>query len=140
VTGWGHSFNWNSLSTFRWQIGLTWDMSSYFDPTVEEIQIRLRASDWQWIAGASPPVPFVPGPGPYSDRIRIGRRVLSGPVINEGIDSRSQLQGCAPTEIDPGVTPVGGPKWRPSTDRFGTCAFSEGTELGINADPEPDHG
>ena len=133
VSGWGHSFNWNSLSTFRWQIGLTWDMSSYFDPTLEDIQIRLRVSDWQWIAGASPPVPFVPGPGPYSDRIRIGRQVLTGPVINEGIDSRSQLQSCFPTEIDPGVTPVGGPKWRPSTDRFGTCAFSEGTELGINA-------
>jgi hypothetical protein len=63
--------------------------------------------------------------------VRIGRRVLSGPVINEGIDSRSQAQGCFPTEIDPTVTPAGN-HYRPTTDRFGTAAFSEGTELGIN--------
>lgn len=130
VTGWGHASSWNSLSFFGWQ-SLLFDMAPYFDPTAEQIQVRHRTSDWQWIAQAAPPSPFVPGPGPYTDRTRVGRRVLSGPVINEGIDSRSQGQDCFPTEISPIVT-AAGEHYRPTTDRFGTCAFSEGTELGIN--------
>jgi hypothetical protein len=52
-------------------------------------------------------------------------------VINEGIDSRSQGQDAFPTEISPVVTPSG-QHFRPTTDRFGSVAFSEGTELGIN--------
>jgi len=130
VTGWGHASQWNSLSFFGWQ-NLIFDMSANFDPTVEDIQVRHRTSDWQWIAGATPGNPFVPGPGPYTDRTRIGRRVLSGPVISTGIDTRSQAQDAFPTEIDPTVTPAG-EHYRPTTDRFGTCAYSQGTELTIN--------
>ena len=106
VTGWGHASSWNSLSFFGWQ-SLLFNMSSNFDPTAEQIQVRHRTSDWQWIAQAAAPTPFVPGPGPYTDRTRIGRQVLTGPVINEGIDSRSQGQDCFPTEISPVVTPAG---------------------------------
>ncbi len=130
LSDWGHALQWNSLSFFGWQT-LTFDMSSNFDPTAEEIQVRHRTSDWQWIAGASPPNPYIPGPGPYVDRTRIGRRILTGPVLELGIDTRSQAQDCFPTEIHLGVTPAG-QHYRPTTDRFGTCAYSEGTDLGIN--------
>ena len=129
VTGWRHAGQWNSLSFFGWQ-SLMFDMSTTLDPTSMEIQIRHRTSDWQWIAGAGVPVPFVVGPGPYVDRTRIGRLVLTGPVINEGIDSRSQGQDAFPTEISPIVTPAG-QHFRPTTDRFGACAFSEGAEPGF---------
>ena len=130
VSAWGHAFDWNSLSFFGWQ-SLLFDMAPHFDPTSTDIQVRHRTSDWQWIAGASPPIPFVPGPGPYIDRTRVGRRVLNGPLIDEGIDSRFQAQDAFPTEISPVVTPAG-QHFRPTTDRFGACAFSQGTELGIN--------
>jgi len=63
------------------------------------------------------------------DRVRIGRRVLSGPVIDEGIDARSQAQDCFPSEIDPCVTPAG-EHHRPTLDRFGTCALTMGGKLG----------
>ncbi len=129
-TAWAHVFDWNSLSFFGWQ-DLLFDMSATFDPTVEEIQVRHRTSDWQWIAGASPPLPFMPGPGPYTDRTRIGRRILSGPVIDIGLDTRFQAQDAFPTEIDPTVTPAG-EHHRPTTDRFGSCAYSMGGELTIN--------
>jgi hypothetical protein len=131
VSGWGHASQWNSLSNFQW-LNNTFSATPSFDPTATDLQLRFRTSDWQFITGASPPVPFIPGPGPFGgDRVRIGRQVLSGPVINEGIDSRSQGQDCFPTEIDPNVTPAG-EHYRPTTDRFGTCAFSQGTELTIN--------
>jgi hypothetical protein len=128
VSVWGHAFRWNSLSLFRWQT-LTWDMSSDFNPTSEQIQIRHRTSDWQWISGAAPPNPFVPGPGPYIDRTRIGRITLTGPVIDEGIDARYQAQDAFPTEIHPDVTPGTGEHFRPTTDRFGTVAFSASRDM-----------
>ncbi len=131
ISGWGHSFQWNSLSFFGW-LSLGWDMSSNFDPTAKEIQVRHRTSDWQVIVGAPPPANFIPGPGPYIDRTRIGRQVLSGPVINEGIDARQQGQDAYPTQISTAVTPGTGDHYEPTLDRFGTTAFSRGTELGIN--------
>ncbi len=131
ISGWGHAFQWQSLSFFGW-LTLTFDMTADFNPTSEDIQIRHRTSDWQWIVGATPPTPFTPGPGPFIDRTRIGRQVLSGPVIDEGIDARSQAQDAYPTEIDPTISPGTGEHFRPTTDRFGTTAFSQGSELGIN--------
>ena len=130
ISNWGHAFQFNSLGVFTW-LTLTFDMAPYFDPSAAEIQIRHRVVDFQFISGGGVPVPFVPGPGPYTDHTRIGRRVLTGPVINEGIDSRSQGQDAFATEISPIVTPAG-QHFRPTTDRFGACAFSQGTELGIN--------
>jgi hypothetical protein len=129
LTAWGHSTSWNSLSFFGWQT-LTFDMTSSINTDSEHLQIRHRTSDWQWIAGAGPPVPFQPGPGPYTDRTRIGRRILTGPVINEGIDARSQAQDAFPGVDEPLIS--AGPRFEPTTDRFGTVPFSEGTELGIN--------
>jgi len=128
IRNWGHAGSFNSLSFFAWQT-LTFDMTPSFDPHVDDIQIRHRTSDWQWITGGGP-APFRPGPGPYVDRTRIGRRVLSGPVINEGIDARSQAQDAFAGVDEPLVSP--GPRFEPTTDRFGTVPFSEGTELGIN--------
>jgi len=131
ISGWGHSFSWNSLSFFGW-LSLTFDMTSEFDPTATHIQVRHRTSDWQWIAGIPAPATFTPGPGPYIDDTRIGRRILSGPTISEGIDARSQAQDAFPTEIHPGFPPGSGEHFRPTTNRFGSTAFSQGTELGIN--------
>jgi hypothetical protein len=92
--------------------------------------VRHRTSDWQWIVGGTPPTPFAPGPGPYIDRTRIGRRVLSGPIISTG--GRFRAQDAFPTEIHPGITPGTGEHFRPTTDRFGTAAFSHGWELSAN--------
>ncbi len=131
ISGWGHSSQWNSLSFFGW-LTLTFDMTAEFDPTATHVQVRHRTSDWQWIVGVPPPVTFTPGPGPYIDDTRIGRRILSGPTISEGIDARSQAQDAFPTEIHTGVTAGSGEHFRPSTNRFGSTAFSQGSELGIN--------
>ncbi|UCE01514.1 MAG: T9SS type A sorting domain-containing protein [Candidatus Latescibacterota bacterium] len=132
ISGWGHAFRWNSLSTFRWLTGSA-DMTADFDPTSEEIQVRHRTSDWQWIAGASPPAQFIPGPGPFTDRTRIGRLILSGPVIDEGIDSRNQGQDAFPSVQVMWSGPPTQESFLPSNDRFGTVAFSKGSELTINA-------
>jgi hypothetical protein len=131
ITGWGHAFQWNSLSFFGW-LTLSADMTADFDPTSTDIQIRHRTSDWQWLVGVPPPSPFIPGPGPFMDRTRIGRQILTGPAIDEGIDSRSQAQDAFPTEIDPTISSGTGEHFRPTTDRFGSAAFSQGSELGIN--------
>jgi hypothetical protein len=137
ISPWGHGSQWNSLSNFQWldqaEVATPggFNMTPYIDPTATAIQLRLRTSDWQFIAQADPPSPFIPGPGPFTDRLRIGRTVLSGPTINEGIDSRSQGQDNFPSEISPIVSPAG-EHHRPTTDRFGTCAFDEGTDLAIN--------
>jgi hypothetical protein len=129
---WGHTLEWNSLDVFTW-LTFTWDLSPDFEATSEEIQVRHRITDWQWLVpGTGPPSIFVPGPGPFVDRIRIGRIVLSGPVLNEGIDARYQAQDCFATEIHPGITPGTGEHFRPLSDRLGSAAFSQGTELGIN--------
>jgi hypothetical protein len=130
VSGWGHSSSWNSLSTFNWQ-NLSWDATSYFSANSTDIQIRFRESDWQWIAGASPPNPFIPCPGPYWDRARLGRQVLNGPVINEGIDARYQGQDAAPN--DPAIE--AGPTYAQAAggDIFGTTAFSMANDGGGNA-------
>lgn len=131
-SAWGHTQDWNSLDVFTW-LTLTWDLSPDFEATAEDIQIRHRITDWQWLVpGTGPPTLFAPGPGPFIDRVRIGRIVLSGPVLTEGIDARFQAQDCFATEIHPAVTPGTGEHFRPTTDRFGTAAFSQGTELGIN--------
>ncbi len=139
VSGWGHAFQNNSLSLFSWLIpsggnppNSGYDMSSDFDPSAEYIQVRHRVSDWQFRVGAGPPARHIPGPGPFVDATRVGRIFLSGPVIDEGIDARSQAQDAFPTEIHPGITSGTGEHHRPTTDRFGATAFSRGTELGIN--------
>jgi hypothetical protein len=131
VSPWGHAQQWNSLDPFIWVTSL-FDMTPHFDPTGSEIQVSFRTSDWQYIADQDAPPVLNPGPGPYWDRVRIGRRVVDAPVMNEGIDSRSQGQDAFPTVHDPSI--VGGEHFIPDgANRFGTCAFSQGADLAIGA-------
>src|SRR5262245_62904877 len=108
-------------------------MTPHSSPTPSETQGSFRNSDWQLLTGALPPATLNTGPGPYTDRVLIGRRVLTGPVLSEGIDSRSQGQDAFPTvqnAISPGqhFSPDGG-------NRFGTCAFSEAQDFGNRNSP-----
>jgi hypothetical protein len=136
VTPWVHTLDWNALSSWVWDTTIG-DLSSDIPPTATEIQISLRRSDWQWIAGATPPATLNTGPGPYDDRVRIGRRVLEGPVIQEGVDSRSQSQdafGAVQNSITPGQhhSPSTGP-----TRRFDAVPFNAGQDLGIGDPGSP---
>jgi hypothetical protein len=136
ISGWGHVFDWNSLGGWSWGTTIG-DMSPYFDPLSVEVQVALRRSDWQWIAGATAPVTLNTGPGPFDDRIRIGRRVLDGPVFDEGLDSRTQSQDAFGA-VENSITP--GQHHSPSTSptrRFDPVPFSYGTELGINDPGSP---
>jgi hypothetical protein len=134
ISPWGHASQFNSLTNFQWLTNI-FDATTNFDPTATEIQFSFRNGDWQFIAGVGPPATLNPGPGPYVDRVAIGRRVLTGPVFNIGIDTRTQAQDCFPTVLN-AITP--GEHHSPAaTDIFGTCAFSEGTELGINTPGSP---
>jgi len=129
VGPWAHVFNWLILDFFNWATGIA-DMSPELAPGALEIQLRFRTSDWQYIAGGSPPATLDPGPGPYIDRVRIGRQVLNGPVFDVGIDTRTQAQDAFAT-VQNGILP--GEHFSPASTIFGSCAFSLGTELGINA-------
>jgi FlgD Ig-like domain len=103
-------------------------MTTNFNARSSEVQVSFRTGDRQVIADEPPPATLNPGPGPYTDRVRIGRRVLTGPSINLGIDTRLQAQDCFPT-VQNSIVP--GEHFSPAaSDIFGTCAFSEGTELG----------
>ena len=86
-----------------------WDMTTYINPAATDIRIRLRVSDWSYISAPVVPATFDPGPGPYNDQIRIGRRVLIGPSLSPGIDERFEAQDCVPTQLAsfgvPGVVP-----------------------------------
>lgn len=119
TTAWGHAANFQSLSTMAWQTSL-FDMTPYIDAAAVAVQVSFRVTDWQWIGGIGPPATLNPGPGPYLDRVRIGHVALTGPLVL-GYSSLSQAQDCLATVGDsttPGTTVV------PSTDRFGSCAFS----------------
>ena len=131
VTPWGHGSQFNSLGSFQW-LTATFDMTAFFDPNASEIQVSFRTVDWQVLVGLDPPAVLNTGPGPYWDRVRIGRRILSGPVVVEAIDSRTQAQDCFPTVVDPSITP--GQHFVPdANNRFGSCAFSLSQDLAIGA-------
>jgi hypothetical protein len=128
VSPWGHVSMWNSLTVFNWVTSI-FDATAFFAGNSTEIQFAFRVSDWRWIAGANPIVTLNPGPGPYLDRVRIGRRVISGPVFDIGLDTRFQANDNFPSAQN-AITP--GEHFSATTDRFGTCDFRQGTELGIN--------
>jgi hypothetical protein len=134
VSEWGHAFQWNSLDRFGW-ITLTFDMTPYFDPSAAQIQVRHRVTDSRLFTGNGPPPGPLRGPGPYMDDTRIGRVVLAGPVLSEGLDARSQAQDCFPTQIHTGITPGTGEHFRPTTSRFGSCAFSSAADRGLFETP-----
>jgi hypothetical protein len=107
---------WQDLSTFTWTTR-TEDASPFVPAEWDSMQIRFRVADWQYLFGSTDPVGAPnPGPGPYIDRVRIGRQVLAGPVISEGEDSRSQAQDAFP---------LGFARW----DRHGTSRFSAALDL-----------
>ena len=119
----------HTLNMFSWGTSLR-EVTPWFDPSAQEIQVSMRISDWQYLANDVPPVSLNTGPGPYVDRVRIGRRVLSGPVVFAGGDTRSQAQDAFPT-LQNSLSP--GEHFSPdNNNRFGTCAFSPGRDLGIN--------
>ena len=129
VTPWGHTSMFNLLNTFAWVTSI-FDATPYFDPGSREVQFSFRVSDWGLFSGAPRPATLNPGPGPYLDRVRIGRRVLSGPVFDLGGDTRMQAQDRFVSVLATG-SPV--PYYVPSTDRFGTCDFSQGEDQNRNS-------
>ena len=139
IGAWDHASSWNSLTSFVWATNI-WDMTTYINPAATDIRLRLRVSDWSYImAPVPPPATFDPGPGPYNDRIRIGRRVLTGPSMNPGIDERFEAQDCFPTKLASFGVP--GRTVAPQTDTsaplypylFGSCAFTMSTDLTIGS-------
>jgi hypothetical protein len=117
------------LTEFEWRttvLGLSFE----FPPDAKQVQVSARVTDWQFLTGDSPPLTLDPGPGPYLDRVRIGRRVLTGPLLEEGTDARSQAQDAFPT-VQNALSP--GEHFSPDgANRFGTCAFSSAADLGLN--------
>ncbi len=129
TTAWGHAHQFSSLDSFQWLTFVN-DMTPFFAPSGREIQVSFRNTDFQLLVGLPAPSTLNPGPGPYIDRVRIGRRVLTGPVFNEGIDARTQAQDAFPT-VRNSMAP--GEHFSPDgSNRFGTCAFSAGQDVGIN--------
>jgi hypothetical protein len=137
-SSWGHRGRWNTLDSFTWNTR-TFALDPFVDAAcARRIQVRFRVSDWQYIetGGYPAPAPFIPGPGPYIDQVRIGRRVLAGPVFRHGI--ATTVAGDAfPTEIHPFIDPSTGEHHRPTTDRFGTAAFSRASDLSEFIAPGP---
>ncbi len=128
ISTWGHANQFNSLGSFTW-VTLAFDMTANFTPTAKELQVSFRNVDFQYLVGSLGPGSFNPGPGPYNDRVRIGRRILTGPAIDVGSDARTQAQDAFST-VQNSITP--GQHFSPDgSNRFGTCAFSDAADLGI---------
>src|SRR5262249_54452860 len=128
ISLWGNQAQ-SSLSSFNWVANL-FDMTPFFPPAAPQISVTFRIVTPPSLAGSTPPFTLNTGPGPYTDRIRIGRRVLSGPLLSEGTDSRTQAQDCFPT-VQNASSP--GQHFSPDgSNRFGSCAFSAGADIGIN--------
>jgi len=126
VSGWAGGI-WSGLGSFSWGSN-TGEITTFFTSTTQEIQVAVRISDWQRLVGDPPPATLNTGPGPYIDRVRIGRRALSSPVVFAG--GRGGAQDAFPTVLN--AIP-GGEHYSPDgSNRFGTCAFSMSGDLGIN--------
>jgi len=125
ITPWGHASSFNSLTTFAWVTSI-FDATPFFPISSNEVQVSFRVSSWAYLAGA-PLLHVVPGPGPFTDRVRIGRRTLTGPVFDIGLDTRFQAQDNFASEVN-AITP--GEHHSPTTDRFGTCDFRRGADQG----------
>ena len=130
ISPWGPDpENFRMQNTFSWRTSVR-NLSTSVDPAALEVQVSMRISDWQYLANDVAPATLNTGPGPYMDRVRIGRRVLNGPAVSIGGDTRSQAQDAFPT-VQNAISP--GQHFSPDgSNRFGTCAFSPGADLGIN--------
>lgn len=130
VSPWGHTSMFNSLTTFNW-ITSIFDATTFYSGASKEVQFAFRVSTWRYLTGAPAPATLNTGPGPFTDRVRIGRRVISGPVFDIGLDTRFQGSDNFASVVNAIPTP-GHPHYSPSTDRFGTCDFRQGTDQGTN--------
>ena len=126
VAPWGHTSQFNSLNVFAWVTNI-FDATAFYPSTSREVQFSFRVSDWRILAGGPGPATLNTGPGPYTDRVRIGRRVLSGPVFDIGIDTRFQGSDNFASTVN-SILP--GQHHSPTTERFGTSDFRMGTDLG----------
>lgn len=115
ATPWVHTSSFTNSGSFSWITSVN-DMTSYLVAGAREIQVSIRVSDWQYITGAAPPTTLNPGPGPYIDRLRIGRRGLTGPTISL-IPSFGTIQDGFPSARN-AIAP--GENYSPTTDGFGT--------------------
>jgi len=128
VSPWGHASMFNSLTTFNWVTSI-FDATTFYSGASREVQFAFRVSTWRYLTGAPPPATLNTGPGPYTDRVRIGRRILSGPVFDIGLDTRFQGSDNFASTVN--TIPGGAhPHYSPSIDRFGTCDFRMGTDQG----------
>ena len=128
MSPWSQGPTFPVLSRFVW-VTSTFDVTGRLPPASREVQFSYRVTTWQYLAGAPPPPTFNPGPGPYLDRVRIGRRVLTGPVFDIGLDTRFQGSDNFASTVNT-ITP--GEHHSPSGDRFGTCDFRQGSDQGTN--------
>jgi len=119
TTPWAHASSWNSLGDFKWRSIVT-DMSSYIPQAAQEIQVSFRTTDYQLVGNAAAPVLLDPGPGPYLDRVRIGRQVFTGPniVMGWGVSKAADGFPSARNAMTPGEN------FTPTTDRYGTMDFA----------------
>ncbi len=115
-----------SLSRFSWSTSIT-SLSSFVLGDTKEVQVAFRVTDRQ-LLGVPPPTTLNTGPGPYLDRVRIGRHVISGPVFDLGLDTRYQGNDNFASTVN--AIPGPNPHYSPSTDRFGSCDFRQGTDQG----------
>ena len=73
-----------SLGDWKWTTRVA-DLSAYIDPAATDIQVRFRVADLGPLGlGCADAGSLCPGPGPFLDQVRIGRRVPAGPVIEPG--------------------------------------------------------
>jgi hypothetical protein len=125
LTQWAHASQFNTLNLLQWTTSV-FDMTQHLEGKPDAIQLSFRTADWHYLTQPFPSPN--PGPGPFWDRVRIGRRTITGPVISEGIDARTQAQDAFPTVQDPTIVP--GEHFVPDgSNRFGTCALSAGLDL-----------
>jgi len=128
VSPWGHTSMFNSLTVFQWVTSI-FDATAFYAGNSKEVQFAFRVSDWRYLTGAPAPATVNPGPGPYWDRVKVGRRVISGPVFDIGLDTRFQANDGYASAVN-GILP--GQHHSPTTDRFGTVDFRQGTDQGTN--------
>jgi hypothetical protein len=130
VSSWHLAHAWNSLNRFSWR---TENRGFASEEGTTEIQVRFRVSDWQLVAQAGAPSPHDPGPGPYIDRVRVGRRIVNDPVFGNAWHLHAEL---AQDRFASDLSFMSGfENYTPSTDRFGTADFSMSREGSFTCSP-----
>lgn len=98
VTSWSdetRNYAWEGLDGFGWVTRIY--EPPFVDPGWTEMQVRFRVSDWQYIFDGPPPSTVNTGPGPYVDRVRLGK-IPRDLVFYVGPDTRYQAQDAFPED------------------------------------------